>query len=153
MALMEGKNGITVGNPPDGPRPVQPPTFRLSRELEAEVNAEARRIGIETGSKPRPQDLIRTLVAEALAARAARDDMMPSAHVEVGLEVAAEIAGVSVGTLLALRGEGAPAYRSTLAGRRYGLGSLLRWMAADLRARRGLAAEVQAELSDGLPRG
>lgn len=70
MGLLEGKNGITVGNPGDGARTPQPPTFRLSRELEAEVLAEARRIGIETGSKPRPLDLIRVLISEALAARA-----------------------------------------------------------------------------------
>ena len=149
MGLREGRNGITVGNPPDGPRPVQPPTFRLSRELEAEVAAEARRIGIETGSRPRPADLIRVLVAEALAARAERNDMMPSVRVEVSMEVAAEIVGVTVGALLAMRGDGAPTYRSTLAGRRYGLAGLLRWRAADLRARRALAAEVQADLWDG----
>ena len=153
MGLREGRNGITVGNPGDGARTPQPPTFRLSRELEAEVQAEARRIGIETGSKPRPLDLIRVLISEALAARAVRNDAMPSAHVEVGTETAAEIVGVTVGALLAMRGDGAPTYRSTPAGRRYGLASLLRWMAADLRARRGLAAEVQAELSDGLSRG
>lgn len=122
------------------------PSIRLDPETHALVREESRRRRIETGEQPRYGDVVRGLVRDGLC--------LPSVRVEVGLEVAAEIAGVSIGTLLAMRGEGAPTYRMMPGGgRRYGLAALLRWMAADLRARRALAAEVQAELSGGLPRG
>ena len=121
------------------------PSIRLDPATHEQVVAESRRRRIETGEAPRYGDTVRALVRDGLA--------LPSVRVEVSIIAAAEIAGVSVGTLLALRGDDAPAYRATLAGRVYPLASLLRWAAADLRMRRGLAAEVQADLSDGLPRG
>ena len=121
------------------------PAIRLDPGTHELVREEVRRRRIETGEAPRYGDVVRALVRDGLA--------LPSMRVEVSLSAAAEIAGVSVGTLLAMRGDDAPAYRATLAGRVYPLAGLLRWMAADLRARRALAAEVQADLSDGLPRG
>lgn len=118
------------------------PAIRLDPGTHELVREEMRR-RIETGEQPRYGDVVRALVHGGLA--------LPPSHVEVSLNAAAEIAGVSVGTLLSLRGEGAPASRLDRGGGRvYGLGSLLRWMAAD---RRALAAQVQAELSDGAPRG
>lgn len=117
------------------------PSIRLDPETHDQVREEMRRRRIETGEQPRYGDVVRGLVRDGLC--------LPSAHVEVGLETAAEIVGVSVGTLLMLRGVDAPTYRSTPAGRRYGLAALLRWRAADLRMRRVLLAEVQADLWDG----
>ena len=122
------------------------PSIRLDPETHEQVREEMRRRRIETGEQPRYVDVVRGLVHDGLC--------LPSVRVEVGLETAAEIVGVSVGTLLMLRGVDAPVYRMVPGGgRRYGLAGLLRWMAADLRARRVLLAEVQADLSDGLPRG
>ena len=121
------------------------PAIRLDPATSALVREEVQRRRTETGGQPRYGDVVRALVRDGLC--------LPSVRVEVSIIAAAEIAGVSVGTLLALRGDDAPAYRATLAGRVYPLASLLRWAAADLRMRRGLAAEVQADLSDGLPRG
>ena len=121
------------------------PAIRLDPATSALVREEVQRRRGETGEQPRYGDVVRALVRDGLA--------LPSVRVEVSLSTAAEIAGVSVGTLLSLRGEGAPVCRVTPGGRLYPLAALLRWMAADLRVRRGLAAEVQAELSDGAPRG
>ena len=121
------------------------PAIRLDPATSALVREEVRRRRIEAGEQPRYGDVVRALVRDGLA--------LPPSHVEVGLDVAAEIAGLARGTLLALRGDDAPAYRATLAGRVYPLAGLLRWMAADLRVRRGLAAEIQAESSDGVSRG
>ena len=117
------------------------PAIRLDPATSALVREEVQRRRGETGEQPRYGDVVRALVRDGLA--------LPSVRVEVSLSTAAEIAGVSVGTLLALRGEDAPAYRATPGGRLYPLAALLRWMAADHRMRRGLAAQVQAEISDG----
>jgi hypothetical protein len=118
------------------------PAIRLDPETHALVRAEVRRRAIEAGETPRYGDVVRALVRDGLC--------LPPAHVEVGMAAAAEIAGVTVGTLLSLRGEGAPVSRvKPGGGRMYGLASLLRWTAADRRARRRLAEEVQAEVSDG----
>ena len=112
------------------------PAIRLDPGTSALVREEVQRRRGETGEAPRYGDVVRALVQGGLA--------LPPSHVEVSLDAAAEIAGVSVGTLLSLRGDDAPAYRATPGGRLYPLAALLRWMAADLRVRRGLAAQVQA---------
>jgi len=123
-----------------------PPKIRLDPDTHDQVMAEVRRRRIETGEQPRYQDVVRGLCRRAL-----QDDLnMPPEHVEVSMAAAAEVAQVGVGALLSLRGEGAPVSRILPGGgRRYRLASLLRWMAADLRARRDAARQVQAELSDG----
>lgn len=121
------------------------PSIRLDPATHEQVVAESRRRRIETGEATRYGDTVRALVRDGLC--------MPSARVEVSLNTAAEIAGISVGTLLSLRGGDAPAFRSTLAGRMYPLASLLRWAAAELRVRQAFAAEVQAVPWDGVSRG
>jgi hypothetical protein len=126
-----------------------PPKIRLDPDTHDQVMAEVRR-RIETGEQPRYQDVVRGLCRKAL-----RDDLsMPPEHLEIDLIAAADVAQVGVGVLLSLRGEGAPVSRILPGGgRRYRLASLLRWMAADLRARRDAARAVQAELSDGVADG
>ena len=127
-----------------------PPKIRLDPETHALVRDEVQRIGDMLGEKPRYQDVVRALCRKAL-----RDDLsMPPEHLEIDLIAAAEVAGVGVGKLLSLHGEGAPVSRILPGGgRRYRLASLLRWMAADLRARRDAARAVQADLSDGVDDG
>lgn len=132
------------------PPSLEVPAIRLDPETHGMVRAEVRRRAIETGEQPRYGDVVRALCRKAL-----RDDLsMPPEHLEIDLNAAAEVAQVGVGALLSLRGEGAPVSRILPGGgRRYRLASLLRWMAADLRARRDAARAVQADLSDGVDDG
>jgi len=89
-------------------------------------------------------DIVRGLVRDGLD--------MPPEHDVVSAGAAAEIVGLTVEALergVAAGGALPETWIDAGGQRRFRLGSLLRWRAADLRARYEMAAEVSRTLSDG----